>query len=248
MYKNILLTGATGKLGKALNNSKLFSDLIKPTRQTLDLTNIVLIKRCFEENNIDAVIHCAALARIVDCEKNPVKAIETNIMGTCNIVKTVFEHEEKKQKSIRFIHISTDGVYPGLRGDYSENSETIPLNNYGWTKLGAESSVNLLSNFCIIRTRFFDPDTIHYIQSANDLFTSKITLDNIVKAIHHMLFSNFTGTINIGNGKKSDFEIYSKYKPSILPCSIADIEKEKGVSLGRDYSLDVSLWKKNLNS
>ncbi len=58
---------------------------------------------------------------------------------------------EKKEKggNIRFVYISTDGVYVGTKGNYSEEDETAPYNIYGWTKLGGELVVRALPNFCV---------------------------------------------------------------------------------------------------
>ena len=158
--KSILLTGGTGRLGKAIIESGCFRSLLAPSREALDITKPADINKFFNNNDFDLIIHCAALARMKECQENPAKAIQTNITGTCNLVVETLKKEKSLKKSIRFIHISTDGVYQGTRGNYNENDETIPYNIYGWTKLGAECAINALSNFCIIRTSFFDPKNI----------------------------------------------------------------------------------------
>src|SRR3989338_3140171 len=175
-YKNILLTGASGELGKAVTNSRLFLYILAPSRQTLDITKPSTIAKFFNNNYFDAVIHCAAMARIKECEENPAKAIETNIIGTSNLVTAVINKERESGKKIRFVHISTDGVYPGIKGNYSEKDKTMPYNTYGWTKLGAECAVNALSNFCVIRTSFFDPDNMKFKDAATDAYSSKISI------------------------------------------------------------------------
>jgi len=243
-YKKILLTGGTGTLGKAIIKSDHFQNILSPDKEILDITKPETIEDFFNKNGIDAIIHCAALARLRECEENPIKSVETNIIGTSNLVNEVIKKEEKTKNKIRFIHISTDGVYDGMKGNYSEKDETIPCNKYGWTKLGAECAVNLLSNFCIIRTRFFDPSNIIFEKSAVDAYTSKITALELAKAIKIMLESNFVGTINIGGKRISDYDAYKKYKPSMKPCKFEDILKETSFPMTKDASMDVSLWKK----
>ncbi len=243
-YKSILLTGGTGQLGQAIKNSGFFPSLLTPSRQVFDITKPETIEKYFSENKIYAVIHCAALARMAECEKNPLKAIEANIIGTGNMVMEVIKKEKISNISIRFIHISTDGVYPCSRGNYSEQGETIPYNKYGWTKLGAECLVNLLSNFCIIRTSFFNPKNIRFDCSATDIFSSKIPIDYLAKAIAVMLKSDFIGTINIGGEKKSDYERYKEFKPSLRPCTREDILKGFHFKIAHDSSLNSSLWEK----
>ena len=179
-----------------------------------------------------------------ECEEDPIKAVKTNIIGTSNLVMSVIEKEKELQKKIRFIHISTDGVYQGTKGNYSEEDETIPYNTYGWTKLGAECAVNALSDFCIIRTSFFEKKNILFNESATDMHSSKISIDDLVKAIWTILNSKFIGTINIGGERKSDYEWYREYKPSLQQCKFKDILKIAGFPLAKDASMDCSKWKK----
>ena len=243
-YKKVLLTGSTGSLGKAILNLPSSQLFLAPSRNTLDITKPASIKSFFGKNDIGAVIHCAALARMKECHLDPAKAIETNVIGTANLVAETIRKESKEGKSIRFVHISTDGVYEGKKGNYSEKDPTIPYNIYGWTKLGAECSVKLLKNHCIIRTNFFDPNNIKYEKSAKDAYTSKVTIGYLTNAIIIMLNDGFIGTINIGSERKSDYENYKKYKPSLEPCKFADMQKAVPFPLAKDASMDCGLWKK----
>ncbi|MBM4452964.1 MAG: sugar nucleotide-binding protein [Chloroflexi bacterium] len=239
---NILLTGGSGKLGRHIINSGLIQNILHPPKDVLDITEPTSVKNFFEREQISVVIHCAALARMRICEAEPCRAIAINIVGTSNLVKQLIETEKRYDKKIRFIHISTDGVYPGVRGNYSEKDETIPYNVYGWTKLGAEAAVNALSNHCIIRTRFFDPNQIEFEESATDIFTSGMPLDDLVKAIQRILAIDFVGTVNIGNPRLSDYDRYRAYKPSLKPCTREDIAKCLPFEIPWDSSMDCSLW------
>src|SRR3989338_8197772 len=243
-YKNILLTGALGELGRAISSSKIFPHLLAPSMEILDITKPDTIKKFFGNNDFDAIIHCAALARIWECEENPIKAIETNIVGTSNLVNEVLKKEEASKKKIRFIHISTDVVYPGTKGDYSENDETIPFNVYGWTKLGAECAVHALSDFCIIRTSFFDSEKIEFDDAAVDAYSSKVPVSYFVNSVSVLLNRGFVGIINVGREKKSDYEHYREFKPDIKKCRLEDIQKRIPFRLYKDASMDCSLWKK----
>ena len=77
-------------------------------------------------------------------DKFPDKSIDLNIIGTANLVKGCIE----KKKIIFF---STSYVYPGTKGNYKETDTLLPWNNYGWSKLGAESAVQMYKNSLIIR-------------------------------------------------------------------------------------------------
>tara|TARA_Y100000310_G_scaffold333939_1_gene412549 strand:+ start:6738 stop:7505 length:768 start_codon:yes stop_codon:yes gene_type:complete len=243
-YGNILLTGASGELGKSIVKSNLFSSLLTPSKSELDITNSDSLKKFFDNNDFDAVIHCAALARMKECEENPVKAITINMIGTNNLINEILKKEEASKKKIRLIHISTDGVYSGKDGNYSEKDETIPYNVYGWTKLGAECAVHALSNFCIIRTSFFDTEKIEFEDAAVDSFSSKVPINYFVNSISLLLNSSFVGTINVGRERRSDYEHYKEFKPEIKKCKLEDIQKRIPFKLYKDTSMDIGLWKR----
>ena len=242
--QNILLIGGSGKLGQAIIKSDILPSVLAPSRNILDITKPETIGRFFKENEVDAIVHCAALARMTECEENPAKAIQINIIGTNNLIIETLKKEKELKKNIRFVHISTDYVYPGTKGNYSEKDETIPFNNYGWTKLGAECAVNLLSNFCIIRTSFFDPENIKFDCSATDAYSSKVPIGYLVEAIAKMLESDFIGRINIGSDRKSDYEGYKKFKQSLKECKLKDILKDVPFQMAKDASMNCELWKK----
>ena len=53
--------------------------------------------------------------------------------------------------NVKLIYFSTNYVYPGVKGNYSENDNLFPVNNYAWSKLGGECSVKLYKNSLIVR-------------------------------------------------------------------------------------------------
>ena len=243
-YKKILLTGSTGNLGTSILKIANPSLFLTPSRAVLDITKPETIQKFFDKNDFDAVIHCAAMARMRECHENPDKAIEVNTIGTANLVKAVIAKEKQVKKAIRFVHMSTDGVYEGTEGNYSEQSPTIPFNIYGLTKLGAECSVRALKSHCIIRTNFFEPENLKFVESAIDAYTSKVTIDYASKAVLKMLNRDFIGVINVGKERMSDYDNYKKYKPSLKPCKLKDILKAIPFIIAKDFSMDVSFWKK----
>ncbi len=243
-YKTILLTGGSGYLGQAIIKSGLFSDILAPSHEEMNITKEEAVAKFFKENKPDAVIHCAAMVKMIESEHEPVKAIDTNIIGTCGLIKEVLKAEKERQKKLRFIYISTDGVYPGTNGNYSERDVTIPYNKYGWSKLAGECAVNFLSNFCIIRTSFFVPSSIEYEFYAADKYSSRVPIDYLPKAIAFMLEKNFIGTLNIGGKKESDYERYKKIKSNIKPCAYEDIAKKSSFGISRDASMNSFVWDK----
>ena len=181
--KNILLIGGSGKLGSSIIKSKLFKNLYSPKKRDLNILDRKSIKKIINKDKFDLIINCAAMARIIECEKNKSKAINVNIKGTYNLVKEILDYENRFNKKIKLIHISSDGVYPSSKGNYSEKSSLEPYNIYGWTKLASEFIVKLVDKHVIIRTRFFDKKLLTFKKSANDIFTSSLEVDDLVKKI-----------------------------------------------------------------
>ena len=92
------------------------------------------------------VVHAGALSNVDKCEENKELAWTINVEGTQHIAEL-----SRKHKAFLFF-VSTDYVFSGKKGNYTENDETKPINYYGKTKLEAEKIVqNLISEWCIAR-------------------------------------------------------------------------------------------------
>ena len=151
--KKILITGASGQLGKTLKT--LFSskyDIIPTSKNYytyqknffLDITNPILIRDIVSATSPDIIINLAALTNVDLCEKKPDLAFSVNFTGLQNIVE-IFNGP--------IIQLSTDYVFDGKTGQYSENSSVNPINVYGRTKLEAENFLKENSkDSLIIRT------------------------------------------------------------------------------------------------
>jgi len=239
-----LLIGASGNLGSAIAKSNLFNNLYCPTKKKLNIENRKQIRQYFKKNKFNLIINCAAMARMHECEKYPLKAIKINIFGTMNLIKELTKYQNKFKKRIRFIHISTDGVYPSINGNYSENSIIKPYNIYGWTKFYSELIVRTLRNHVVIRTRFFNKNTIKFRTAATDIFSSMIETQNLVKAIKMISEKTFIGVVNVGENRRSNFEIYREFRKNIKPCKRKDVIKNLNFKLSKDASMNLKLFKK----
>ena len=242
--QKILLTGGSGLLGSNIKSSEDFQNLLSPQKTEFNITEEESIKEYFLNNDFDILIHAAALARMGECEVNPLEAIKINILGTSKLVNSVLKKQNQLNKEIKFIYISTDGVYKSSKGGYSETSETMPYNFYGWTKLQGELAVSQLNDYCIIRTRFFDSKNITYKNSANDIFSSNLEVKSLVKKIAKLIEIDFKGIINIGEKSMSDYERYRQYVPNLKSCSREEIIKDLDYEISIDASMDLSLSRK----
>jgi dTDP-4-dehydrorhamnose reductase len=93
------------------------------------------VERLLDQTQPDWVIHCAALANVDACEANPVLAQQSN----SDLPFLLATHVARG--GARLVHISTDAVFDGRKGNYTEEDEPNPLGVYAHTKLEGERRV-----------------------------------------------------------------------------------------------------------
>lgn len=143
----ILITGASGLLGvniayEASINHQVIGITnrlaIQKTRfdlLTQDLLAPGAVEKLIEKVEPDCVIHCAALANLEACEANPDQARKLNSELPGKLAAIV------ARGGARLLHVSTDAVFDGARGDYEETDLPNPLSVYAQTKLAGEYAV-----------------------------------------------------------------------------------------------------------
>ncbi len=239
-----MLLGGSGTLGQSTIKSKLFKNLKHPSKKELNILNHKKIENYLIKNNIKIVLHFAALARVKECERYKQKAFSINIIGTRNVVKAIKNCSKITNAKIKLLFVSTDGVYPSTKGNYKENDTIRSYNYYGYTKIQGEKIVKQVKNYIIIRTRFFDKKKIKFNYSAENIFTSSIEVNKLVKYIYKILKKNFHGILNIGRNRISDYDNYKKYKKTIKPCDKSKIFNQVNFKLATDSSLNLEKLKK----
>ncbi len=116
----------------------------------LDITDTKSIKSAIEKIEPDSVINCAAMTSVDECETKADLARLVNAQGPKNLA------EACRQAGARLVHISTDSVFDGRTGNYSEDSKPNPVNTYAKTKLEGEKLVaGEAGNFVIVRTNLY---------------------------------------------------------------------------------------------
>jgi len=154
----ILITGGTGFLGAKLMTvlSKDYevggTCLTKKERNCvyLDITNENQVNSILTQLRPDIVIHTVAISAPDLCESEKEKAWKVNVEGTKNVVDAC------KANGCKLVYISTDYVFDGEKGNYTEDDEPKPVNYYGLTKLEGERLIqNNLANYLILRLPIF---------------------------------------------------------------------------------------------
>jgi len=152
----LLVTGASGLLGnKIVVLAKDYylvtaTDVTEPLYSNFVKTDIVNpneVSCLFGKHKPDIVIHTASETNVDKCETQREHAWKINVEGTRNIA------EACKQTNAKLICISTDYVFDGEKGWYSEEDCPNPINYYGLTKLEGEKQVmRNCKNYAVLRT------------------------------------------------------------------------------------------------
>lgn len=190
----IVVTGASGLLGLnlslKLNEQHEVLGITNSTTlkglpfeiQLLDLVNSNFELNILDQFKPDVVIHCAAMANLEECETNPVQAYEINAN-----VPGELAHQCQK-KSIKFLHISTDAVFDGKTGNYTELDEPTPLSTYAKTKRAGEENVqNQNPEAIIARVNFFGW-SLSGKRSLGEFFFNNLRAKNPINGFVDVLF------------------------------------------------------------
>ncbi len=87
---------------------------------------------------------------------------------------------------LQLVYISTDYIFKGDRGLYSETDAVYPSNKYAWSKPGGECAMRLYDKALIIRTSF-GPNTFPYEKAFVDQWTSRESVSVIARKINALL-------------------------------------------------------------
>ena len=233
----VLVTGANGQLGQALQSSTgnypniefVFCD-----SSSLDITNLKQVEQTFKHFKPNYCINAAAYTAVDKAESEPEKAHLINVIGAKNLAEVC------KENNGVLLHVSTDFVFDGdysllspraqSRG-YSEDDVPNPTGVYGQTKLDGEKAIQeTFDNYFIIRTSWV------YSQFGNNFMKTMLRLGNereilsvvndqigtptnavdlaevLVKIIYHQERSqgNFHGIYNFSNEGECSWYDFAK--------------------------------------
>ncbi len=143
----VILTGSTGLFGRAVlatvpPHYRIFPVYFHnpPLDQVhkfsrIDITKKQALRKFFDETQPDVVIHAASLGNVDYCERNPAEADLVNVSATHYITDLC------RGIGSRLIFTSSNAVFDGTSGPYSEDSPVHPVNHYGQTKVLGERLV-----------------------------------------------------------------------------------------------------------
>jgi dTDP-4-dehydrorhamnose reductase len=153
--RKLLVTGASGLLGSKIVEIAKNDYTVIPLHKTkplhsnslkLDITSTAEVLNLFHKLKPYAVIHAASETNVDKCETQKEHAWKINVEGTRNVAAAC-------KAGTKLIYISTDYVFDGKKGNYTEDDTPNPINYYAVTKLeGEKQVVQNCKNFAILRT------------------------------------------------------------------------------------------------
>jgi dTDP-4-dehydrorhamnose reductase len=246
---NILITGANGLLGQAVtklflreteyeifissveDKSYYFTDdytgYIK-----LDLTSRDELKKSFSEIKPGVVINCAAYTDVDGCESERELCWKINVDAVKNLIIA------SRISNTKVIHISTDYVFDGKQGPYTETDTPNPVSFYGRSKLAGENALITSGiNYAILRTVVLFGNGINVkknfalwligelkngnrVNIVDDQISNNTIADDLAYGILKVTEKNSRGIYNIA-GK----DIISRYEFAMIACDVFEFDK-----------------------
>ncbi len=265
----ILITGASGLLGANLvvAFSELFTVLAayKSNRMKsdhvdcfqLDLVQKEWVASVFAQLRPGRVIHCAAQTDVDYCESHPEQAELANVDASRNVALAA------EAVGAQLTYISTDSVFDGGKGTYSEQHQPEPINVYGRTKLEGERTVkDLLPDSLIIRTNIYgwnmqEKESLaewvlgrlergEPLSGFRDVYFSPILVNDLAGILLRMMKLNLSGTYHVGGRQRCSKYQFGRHLASVFghdlgliqPVFVSD--SQLAAPRPKDTSLDVA--------
>ena len=239
---SLLVTGGSGLLGSAIVREAIgrFKVISTYYRNPIAFEGArfihadLLSERDLEILSVakpNVIIHCAALTNVDYCESHPDEAYAQNVQASINVARIA------RDLGSYMIQISTDGVFNGEKGFYSEEDSPDPINNYGKSKLEAEKKVlEINTHCCIVRTNIFGWNPTarksmaewmigalragEVLTAFNDVIISPIFVNDLAGILFELCRMEYDGMVHIGSRDSC-----SKFQFSHAIADVFDFDK-----------------------
>lgn len=227
--KKIIVTGGDGRLAKVLKKKFFGPNISYLNKKKFNILKFNSINKFIKKNNINIVVHLAGLSRPMNKHETDIeKSIQLNIIGTSNVVMAC------KKNNAKLIYLSTNYVYPCTKGNYKEEDSLKPFNNYGWSKLGGESAVQMYSNSLILRACITEKPFIHK-KAYQNVNSSFIFHEELAKNFKKLL--NQKGILNVGGKKQTIYKFALKYNKKIKPTISSVKQSKQDININKFYKI-----------
>ena len=214
---HILLTGAGGQLGHAVQGIFSNHEIVAYDRWQLDITDLDAVRAAVATHAPDLVLNTAAYNAVDQAERDPEAAYRANALGPRNLALVT------AARGTPLLHLSTNYVFDGLsRRPYHEFDTPHPQSVYGQSKLAGEEAVRTLNpKHYIVRTAWvYHTHGKNFIQTmrtlsrqpevrvVDDQFGSPTYAPHLAMALTRLVTTEAFGTYHMaGRGGTSRFDL-----------------------------------------
>src|SRR5579875_1487424 len=213
-----LIIGGSGQLGREL--ARHFEGALLTYNTTpveggvkLDLTEHLAVEDFIIKRRPSVIVNTAAYTDVDGCEDNRELAYRVNSLAVKHIVRAA------RLVGSYLVHVSTDYVFDGEKGDYREDDTPSPINHYGLTKLLGEAYASSYDDALIVRTSgvFGQKNNFPLLAlqklrrgervEAVDMWYSPIHASNLATAMAELIKRRLTGVIHVAGERVSRYEL-----------------------------------------
>lgn len=215
-FSKLVITGAQGQLGQALQAQFLDQEVIAWDFRALDICQLEDVRKALRKLRPDLVLNAAAFTQVDQAETHQDAAYRGNALGPRNLALAT------QEMNLPLVHFSTDYVFDGRQvRPYHEFDRPNPQSVYGQSKLAGEEAVqkNNPKHF-IVRTAWLYhtvgknfPQTIlrlanqGHVRVVNDQFGSPTYCPHLAVAVSRLIETESYGTYHLsGSGGASWYE------------------------------------------
>lgn len=197
----------------------------------LDMTDKYLVNKVIESFKPNVIIHPAANPNVEYCEEHPKETWHINVYGSKNII------ESAKNIRSKLVFFSSDYIFDGTNGPYSEDDVPNPISEYGRQKLAIERLIkSFLEDYLIIRTtvvygwerngKNFVTQVIKNLANGKpmkipyDQIGSPTYANNMIQAVKRLIELDKSGIYNI-----SGSDLMDRYTFATRISEIFDLDK-----------------------
>lgn len=242
----VYITGANGLLGQKavsvfvrswevlgidLHDVPLFDSSDAPYER-VDFTDKETLLNSLQRFRPEVILNAGAFTNVDDCERERERARRANVGAVQNLVRYCLD------KNCKLIQLSTDYLFDGKEGPYSEDAKESPVGYYGQTKYEAEQAIkSSLEDYLIARTNVLygvakdvRPNFVTWlintlragkpVRIVTDQYNNPILADNLAEALHECAERNLNGVLNLGGG-----EYLSRYDFALRIAEVFELDQ-----------------------
>ena len=224
----LIVTGSNGQLGKSILRANTKATIHGIQRPEVDIRDEKAVRKTIESFRPDVIIHAAALTNVEYCEDHEEEAREINVAGTENIVRAA--------GGAHIVYLSTEYVFDGTAGPYSEEDVPRPQSVYAKTKYQGEVAVRAAKDSAVVRTTVvytYEEGSKNFLMQTlsgrldrfpTDQVSNPTLTENLAEATLEIARKKIRGTYNIVGADRVDRHRFA-------------------LAIAEKFGLDSSTWK-----